>query len=686
MSAITILLFFVYTYFLGYSVTFFLKNPENFLERNIMRIGTGLGIMPFLLVLMSVLRIPLHWWLILILSAIVPAYGIYVNFFKNEKKQLKFALKIKKSDLYTLVAIALFFFSLWMYTTGAFSYPYLENDDPWSHANGVKYVALEKTVINPNTGTSYLDPYPPGFDGILGILHQTSPSIYWTMKFFNALIISLSVLFFFFFAKEFTGDQKKALFSTFILAAIPCYLSHFIWAHSLIPPLFIIGFYAFERIRTDKFYSIAAGILTASIFLTQPSQPIKFGIMLSLYFIVKLILNRKNWFYIAAGGVGGLLASFIWWASRWKEQFSFGEGAEAIEKATSGASTFSDKISGFLKTLQNAFHPQSGTASRPYTFDDFFVAQHNNMINNPIGIGKGISFLVILGFVFLIVYLVRELLKKKSQMNKIIYYFTFLLVGLSVITLFSVILFKSLLMMVYTIILLSISLFAIKNNVDSGDNKGWILITLLWLLFTFVGVNNLTFDLPVGLFAFRFWMLLALPVALISSIGMWFIFSLCNISNYKKFIKLGVLVSIVLLVFYTSASQKISVNTTSGWPPGAFWTSNEEIAGYVWMRENLPVNSRVFTFVNNAPVVGMDMFACNWCPEVLEYQKNGFNETAEENYNFLKENSYEYLLIDGQTVRKFGLNETNDKINEFVNLGKLRPEFSQPGFLFFKVN
>ena len=143
-----------------------------------------------------------------------------------------------------------------MYQKGAFSYPYLEDDDPWDHAKGIKFVSLEKTVDTPSYFEDrffyYMDPYPPGYEATQGILHQTNDSIQWSMKFFNALIISLGIIFFYFFAREFIGNSKKALFATFVLAMIPCYLSHFIWAHALVITLFFPAMYCLERIKYDK--------------------------------------------------------------------------------------------------------------------------------------------------------------------------------------------------------------------------------------------------------------------------------------------------------------------------------------------------------------------------------------------------------------------------------------------------
>ena len=148
--------------------------------------------------------------------------------------------------------------------------------------------------------------------------------------------------------------------------------------------------------------------------------------------------------------------------------------------------------------------------------------------------------------------------------------------------------------------------------------------------------------------------------------------------------KYGILLILLIGIYFTSTHQKIAVNTVQ-WPHGAFWTSEEEIGAYVWVRDNLPRNSHVFTFVNNGPVIGMDMYTCHWCEDVRSYMKTGFNQTVEENYNWLKGKGYEYVVIDGQTVRKFGANESNVKMQDFISSGLFQPVFQNQGAVIFRI-
>ena len=74
MSYLSIILFFVYTFGLGFTITSFVKNSNNFLERNLMRIGFGLAFLPFLGLILNLIRVPIDWKIMLALSLLYPVY------------------------------------------------------------------------------------------------------------------------------------------------------------------------------------------------------------------------------------------------------------------------------------------------------------------------------------------------------------------------------------------------------------------------------------------------------------------------------------------------------------------------------------------------------------------------------------------------------------------------------------
>ena len=622
MSIITIILFFIYTWGFGYTITKFLKSSDNFLERNLIRIGIGLGVLPIVGIIIGVLGIPIDWRIFLFLSLCVPLFCLIKNTVAGKTPEFKF--KLTKSDIYILIVLLLFSFTLYMFVSGAFKYSWLEDDDPWSHAVGVKYIAFEKKITEPVKGQDYLnyiDPYPPGYEIIMAILHQTSPLLNWTLKFFNALIAALGIIFFYFFVKQFTGSKEKALFSTFVLTAIPCYLSHFIWAHTLSMTLFIVSLYCLVMIDTDKKWIYASIVVIGSICVVQPTKAIKFFFMYMIFFIVKSAYLRKFQLKEISAIFGGYLISLVWWATRWKAMFFAGA-------SLSGGSEEPVSENFFLRTfhlLQKAFPNTSGTATRPYTFSDFFIAKSQNLINNPVGVGIVLCLLVLLSI--LVIFLTYRSMKQ--------------------------------------------------------EKKIWAVISFLWLIYTFFGINTMTFNLPFGLFAFRFWMLFALPVSILASEGLWFLYSLGdNFKLPRAFILILVLLGVVL----TSGYQKYMVNTAI-WGPGQSFGSYQEVIDFSYI-DSLPPNTNIYGFCSlgtSEKIIGFNQYDCAWCQDVLDMQKTGINKSAEDLYSWMKRKKYEYSVIDTSCISEFGINATNLKLQEMISSAKFQPVKQGVGFVLLKI-
>ena len=596
MVVLSVLYFFVVTFCLGFTATAFVKNSDNFLERNLMRIGFGLALLPFLGLVLNLAKLPAHWLILLVLSLIYPVYYLFKNF-----KSFHPAFKLTKTNLNILLMLLIFLGSFYIYGTGAFKYPYLEDDDSWSHAVGVKYASIEKTAFTSNGKLfHYMDPYPPTYDLLLGILHQTNDSVYWTLKFFNALIISLGFVFFYFFAAEFMGSPRKALFATFVLASVPAFLSHFIWALALSVPLYFVTFYAVEKIKHDKKWWIVAALVMVTTLTSSPTHSAYFGIFFVLYFLAKMALERKFLLYPLLAGFSGVLLSFlVWWLP-----MILRYGVTGVLRGVGLAS-----YGGVLNV--------GGTSNRTYTLGDFIWTKTTNMINNPIGIGIVVSLLVLIGVIALLIRY-KRLLQPEHH---------------------------------------------------------WLAISLIWFLMALYAVNAA--NMPIKLSPFRAWMILAIPVSLLAAEGGAF---LAGFLGTKGALRAGLFLLLLAGVFFTSTYQKYTVNTAV-WPPGAFWTSFDEVNGYVWMKDNLPPNTAVFTFVNNGPVIGMDMYTCHWCDDVRSFQEGGFNASADETYGWLKQRSYSYLTIDGQTAKKFGAEAANTKVNELLSSNRFTVVHNNQGFL-----
>ncbi len=660
MLIVAILYFFAVTYLLGFTVSGFVKNAENFLERTLMRIGFGLSLLPLIGLILNHLRLPAHWLIILLLAAVYPLYTLILQI-KAGTFGKGFSFKITNYDITIFLLLLIFGFSLWVYASGAFSYPWLEDDDPWSHAIGIKYIATEKTVFVPaGVYFHYFNPYPPSYDLLMGILHQVNPlSLYTTLKFFNALIISLSFVFFYFFIKELSTSRSKALFATFILASVPAYLSHFIWALALAVPLYFVVFYALERVAFDRRWWLVAGFAMITTLLSSPTHSAYFVLLYILYLGSKFIIHKKiPWPQIAAGALGAFLSVMVWWLPMIATYGFAGtlEGVGVIlEVGIKGNGPW------------NAF---SGTGDRVYSFSNFFAAQKQNMINNPIGIGRLVLILVgaeiILFFVVLSSSLQQNALLKPALIKPlktllIISGILFLLGSLFFVTSDALavpqeryhppLISRITLVLEATLLggaLLLIVLFFAAQNLK--EEQRWIVLAMIWFLFAFYAVNAAPYKIKIS--PFRAWLIFAIPVSMLATQGGFYLAALGKKigGTYGKY---ALLILLIAGVYFTSTQYKVAVNLAQ-WPPGGFWSSSEEISGFLWMQKNLPANSNVFSFVNDGAIIGLDMVTCRWCPQVRDFKKAGFNQSAPEIYEFLKQQNYEYVIIEGQFFKQYG--------------------------------
>ena len=683
---LTILLFLLYCWGFGRGIGFLAREADDFLERNLMRVGIGFGIFLALGLVLNLIHVPLDWRIFLAASST----PILIIIYNHIRKKAKFseALSNINFNLYSLLMLALFFISLYMYTSGAFAYPYLEDDDPWSHSLSVKYVAVEKTVFTKERLFHYLSPYPPTYNLLLGILHQTNDSIYWTMKFFNALVISLSIIFFFYFAKELTNSSRKALFATFVLFALPSFLSHFIWALALTMPLFFISFYAIERIKHDKKWWIVAAIVMTTTLTSSPSHSAYFALFFAVYFFIRSLIERRFLLYEFIAALSSIVLSLILWWLPMLRTFK-------LEGILGGIGY--SRVEGIVGS--------TGTGDRIYKIADFIFAKNVNVINNPVGIGIVISLLVLICFAYLAIKFYREL---KEHPIMVVAAFSTLSLLLTAflfstytgqlwapkekikISFVKFLAEQTLFLVIVLVVAFLIALLAVNSYKNKEFKEKYLIVILAWFIFSFYAVNAAPYTFKLS--PFRAWMLLAIPVSLLAGEAIDAINKLAK-SAVRSVAKSSIIVtgaSIVVLVLIaygvvaTSFVQKYAVNTAQ-WPPGGFWTSNEELQGYIWFKENIPSGTKVFTFSNNALIIGFDKFVCHWCDDARELKTKGFNQTAEQNYDWLKKRQYHYLIIDGQTARKFGANETNRKLNDLVGSGLFSVSHSTQGFLLLSV-
>lgn len=582
MEILTVIVFFIYLYGLGYSLTRFID--DNSFAAHVIRLGTGLAALPVVGIILGRLHLVLDWRIFLLVSLVLPIFDLVTGRFRNSSVPL-----FRRPSACTLIVLLIFAVNAAIYCGGPFAYPWLENDDSWNHAAGIRFLAVEQTLDVPSGVFQYINPYPPGYDLIFSVLHQVHPSIYWVLKFFNGLIIALSFLFFYVFAKEWTSDDKKALLATCFLACTPCYLSHFIWAHAVVVPLFFVVFALMQKSQKDSRYWIPAAIVVAGMFMTQHTQSIKFIILLMLWWSAVVIVRKKMWSGpVIVLVVAGLL-SLAWWGPVIYDLKTKGikyRMRSNVRELDAGQKT------SFL--LSQIFDPKGGTATRAYRWEDYVFAPEHNMINNPLGVGPTLCFLGLIG---MLMYL-AELFRKRE---------------------------------------------------DDGRRRIEHLTILFWLAFTFVGMNTATFDLPIGLFAFRFWMLFAVPVAFLAAEAFLQILAFIT----RPLIRYAAGTLFLVSIAITSGYPKFDINTGI-WPWGVGWTSKEELKGYLWLKDHLPAQTKVFSFTRSEFLPGFDMHSDYWRTAHQEAFDGARDMPVDELHSRLKDAGFEYVIVGERDLKTLG--------------------------------
>ena len=256
MSWFSIIFFFAVTITTGTLVDLLVRGwSADWFEKLVMRFGAGLAALSVIGVILNLLHIPLDYRVfsgigILILIGAVFRCRAASTGKKNEANQALSQFWLQKKFWYGLFMLVLFGLTLHMYLEGSFRYDYFEDTDPWGYTAVADYIGENKTFSVPYYSLQYSEPYTQGYQIVMGLVSQTNDSIYWTMKFFNALIVSFGVLFMYFFARRFSGDEDVAVLAGFFLFAVPAWVSHFVFSLHFNMTIFVVLLYVLAQLTT----------------------------------------------------------------------------------------------------------------------------------------------------------------------------------------------------------------------------------------------------------------------------------------------------------------------------------------------------------------------------------------------------------------------------------------------------
>ena len=355
-------------------------------EKVLLAIVIGLGTLPLVILLFRVLHVPLDVRIFLALGII--AAGLRVL----RRRRVTMLGRVRVAPAAALLSAGLL---AWIMYVGATKYPYLEDDDPWAHATGAHYVALQKTTAPPaDWATHYLEPYPPYYTAVMGLLHQLNPDTNQVLKGVNAVIVGLSLVGAFFAFQALTANRWKALAGAAVLGMMPAYMSHFIWSQTLAIPVFFVALWALERARHDIARPAFRGgawwtavLMMWSATIIQPSTAAVFAVLLSLYVAVPLAWEPKRRAHeyreVAALTGAGVLSLLTW--SGFAIRYGWAQFTEQLNVGALATPT-SDTSGGVV-----------------YGLRDIVLAPSTSKIDQATGLGWFVSLLAVIGIALFIV-------------------------------------------------------------------------------------------------------------------------------------------------------------------------------------------------------------------------------------------------------------------------------------------
>jgi len=633
----SIALFFIIVLGLGSMTNLFGWSKEDALERQFISSGVGLLAIPVIGAVFNFLHIPIDYKNFLVVTSAILLINIALSFrrkkaFDSIVSQLKQIFTPVNIGVLTIFGLALF-----MYFKGTFSYEYFEDHDPWHIATVAKYIALHKTYNHSFIFSYVALPYPQGYQTIFGILNQVNPSINWTMKFFNVLIVSLSIPYFYFLANKIFPRKRSAFFAMTTLFAMPAWLTHFIFPFGLNMVFLVLFFYIVEKIQKNKRWQWLGVLALASIWLTHFYSAFVISLMFLLYYTTKVYCEGDiNKPLIHVGTLGILLSIYVFWLP--------------------SLFLFKDRVFDRKVTIQGL-----------YIIDILRKLLLSNL--------WGSVFLVSL-VIFLVLYFtdkkwlpfVKNILEKirvKYLKPKIFILFLLALLALLLIP-------KKLMMlhgsasMPYTLdhfILFKIKRNLIQNPFGIGplpavlglvsiaycfvnvkrlfSRENWHIAAIFILsIFTFLGVNSARFSLNI--MPFRMWSFFAFSVALLCGLC-YDMFIVKRIE--KPFLNIIITTLLIAALIPTWYSVKYRLNSHAWKENYLFIEQSRQL--YSWIKNNIPKNSKVFSLAMHQCVpISFDMVSDAWDKEVYYYTEIDIELSPTDNYNFLKSKGYEYIVLD----------------------------------------
>ena len=588
------------------------------IETHVMATGVGIGTFAVLATVFNLLGVPLAWWTFLAAAILVFSIPSFRDLILKKSpppptaRQPSWSLDM--ACLVGAVGITAVLFAGLLY--GSFNAPWLPDEDPVVHAISAKYISVHGTYSSPPglipVYAKYLEPYPSTYPTLMGVLVQLNPSVVWTLKFFNALLVSLSVLYFYIMAKEWTGKGVTALWMAGLIAICPCFMSRFIWAHTLAVLLFFPAFYALERIRAEPRWGIVAAVLIGAVLTAQPSAPAAFVFLAVGYWVVNVAfawrkatdaMSMRSVVTQALSGAGGVLVALIY--------FLPGLIRYGLE----------DYVVGYTREPFKGFK-FSFTGGETYGLWDFIWSDPRGRIDQPTGFGI-VLFAVVCAGVVLSLVRARHLLGRRFRVVALVW---LLVCVVNVegnalpVAFFS---YRFWVFLAMAAAMIAGEFLVWLGSPARGRSLLAAVVFGLALGVTLIlsGLPETVFGLPRSSMGTPRLAAMVLAAAATTAALAWHLLALVRADERPlawtaSFGVAALLAGIVL----TSGYPKVSLESIRRWGPSIYFYHSNEMAGWVDIRSRFPPGTPVLALTSGDDrVIAFDMWTPPFDPEVRAF-------------------------------------------------------------------
>jgi hypothetical protein len=620
---IAVLFFAIVVFGLGHTVLAIARAPreDNPFVGALETAGVGIAAFSFLGVALNFLHVPLRPLAYLAVAAIGPAISLVrrVRSRRDKKDGAEWDNEETLCAIAVEVILILFFM---LYRQGANAYPYLEDDDPWMHAEAALYVARQQTFsVDPAVRALgdfafYLEPYPPTYDVMMGVLRQIHGSVYEVLKFFNVVLVTAALANCYLLARQYLQSARKGLFAVIVLAVLPSFMTHFIWSQSLALCVFPVALYATLRALEDRAWWPVAALMIASLLVTQPVVSIMAGLVMTLL-VASLLWNEARGenpdetggkalaLQVVAIGLAGSALSLLFWGTQIAKW-----GASGILR---------------LKGDELSTKWQNDYALGHYTLSETLFP-HPTKIDQATGWGVVVAGALVLGIVVLAV-------RVRTSWRPV-----------HLLAWFAVLL--------YVVFAPSLGLPA------WGSDRTWAYLAIPVALIAAEGVFGLALlvgrDTPLGptviLGAVLGMLATSLPAKIEGETSMW-----------------------------PPGQQWPMLRTPDG-------PASPVLDGFVKMRQMLGPEVRVYSFCGSASrTVGFDMDSSPWVPAEASFRARGGAVTPDEAITFLDAQRYTFFAFDASCQIEWGKPLADAFVDGVGRNPRVKTVLSQTGFILARL-